>query len=66
MEVNNYMPDKMRVLSSGKEGVREPEFVTYYRDTDIGITEEEFEKLDELKKLDESAKPWKNYSNLCL
>ena len=49
MEVNNYMPDKMRVLSSGKEGVREPEFVTHYRDTDIGITEEEFEKLDELK-----------------
>ena len=55
MEVNNYMPDKMRVLSSGKEGVREPEFITYYRDTDIGITEEEFEKLDELK-LDGSAK----------
>lgn len=54
MEVNNYMPDKMRVLSSGKEGVREPEFVTYYRDTDIDITEEEFEKLDELK-LDGSA-----------
>ncbi|MCF6462921.1 BREX-1 system adenine-specific DNA-methyltransferase PglX [Clostridium sp. Cult1] len=54
MEVNNYMPDKMRILSSGKEGVREPEFVTYYRDTDIGITEEEFEKLDELK-LDGSA-----------
>lgn len=55
MEVNNYMPDRMRVLSSGKEGVREPEFITYYRDTDIGITEEEFEKLDELK-LDGSAK----------
>ncbi len=55
MEVNNYMPDKMRVLSSGKEGVREPEFVTYYRETDIGITEEEFEKLDKLK-LDGSTK----------
>ena len=49
MEVNNYMPDRMKVLSSGKEGVREPEFVTHYRNTDIGITEEEFEKLDELK-----------------
>ncbi len=49
MEVNNYMPDRMRVLSSGREGVREPEFITYYRDTDIGITEEEFKKLDELK-----------------
>ncbi len=55
MEVNNYMPDKIRVLSSGKEGVREPEFITYYRDTDIGITEEEFKKLDELK-LDGSSK----------
>ncbi|QQY78920.1 type II restriction/modification system DNA methylase subunit YeeA [Keratinibaculum paraultunense] len=54
MEVNNYMPDKMRVLSSGKEGVKEPEFITYYRDTNIGITEE-FEKLDELK-LDGSTK----------
>lgn len=54
MEVNNYMPDKMRILSSGKKGVREPEFVTYYRDTDIEITGEEFEKLDELK-LDGSA-----------
>jgi len=49
MEVNNYMPDRMRVLSSGREGVREPEFITYYRDTDIGIIEEEFKKLDELK-----------------
>ncbi len=49
MEVNNYMSDRMRVLSSGREGVREPEFITYYRDTDIGITEEEFEMLDELK-----------------
>ncbi|HHV39654.1 MAG TPA: restriction endonuclease, partial [Tepidimicrobium sp.] len=55
MEVNNYMPDRMRVLSSGRQGVREPEFITYYRDTDIGITEDEFKKLDELK-LDGSAK----------
>lgn len=55
MEVNNYMPDKLRILSSGKEGVKEPEFITHYRDTDIGITNEEFEKLDELK-LDGSSK----------
>lgn len=55
MEVNNYMPDRMRVLSSGREGVREPEFVTHYRDTDIGIREEEFKNLDRLK-LDGSAK----------
>lgn len=49
MEVNNYMPDRMRVLSSGREGVREPEFITYYRNTDIGISEEDFDMLDELK-----------------
>lgn len=49
MEVNNYMPDRMRILSSGREGVREPEFVTHYRDTDIGITEDEFKNLDKLK-----------------
>ena len=55
MEVNNYMPDRMRVLSSGREGVREPEFVTHYRDTDIGIREEEFKNLDRLK-LDGSNK----------
>ena len=54
MEVNNYMPDRMRILSSGRGGVREPEFVSNYRDTDIGITKEEFETLDELK-LDGSA-----------
>ncbi len=50
MEVNNYMPDKMRVLSSGEKGAGEPEFITRYRNTDIGITDEEFEKLDKLKK----------------
>ncbi|MGO1468599.1 MAG: BREX-1 system adenine-specific DNA-methyltransferase PglX [Tissierella sp.] len=55
MEVNNYMPDKLRILSSGREGVREPEFVSRYRDTDIGISEEEFERLDRLK-LDGSNK----------
>lgn len=55
MEVNRYMPDKMRILSSGIEGVKEPEFVTNYRSTNIGIKEEEFEELDELK-LDGSAK----------
>ncbi len=58
MEVNNYMPDKMRVLSSGRDGVREPEIISHYRDTDIGITEKEFERLDQLK-LDGSAKAMK-------
>ncbi|MGO3018692.1 MAG: BREX-1 system adenine-specific DNA-methyltransferase PglX [Anaerococcus sp.] len=55
MEVNDYMPDRLRILSSERDGVKEPEFVTNYRDTDIGISEEEFEYLDKLK-LDGSNK----------
>src|SRR5690554_2812918 len=45
MEVNNYLPDRMRVLSSGREGVREPEFVTYYYDTSLDFTDEELKDL---------------------
>lgn len=45
MEVNGYMPDRLRVLSSGKEGVDEPEFVTYYLDTSLDFTDEELDML---------------------
>ena len=45
MEINNYMPDKMRVLSSGREGVNEPELVTNYSDTTLGFTDREEEQL---------------------
>jgi type II restriction/modification system DNA methylase subunit YeeA len=54
MEVNNYLPNKMRVLSSGREGVNEPEFVTYYLDTGLDFTQEELEQL-EIWKTDGSA-----------
>jgi len=54
MEVNNYLPDKMRVLSSGREGVNEPEFVTYYQDTNLNFTNRELEKLS-IWKIDGSA-----------
>ena len=49
MEVNNYLPHKMRVLSSGREGVSEPEFVTYYQDTGLNFTDKEQEQLIDWK-----------------
>ena len=49
MEVNNYLPDRMRVLSSGRVGVNEPEFVTYYLDTSLKFKEEELEQLEKWK-----------------
>jgi hypothetical protein len=49
MEVNNYIPDKMRIISSGREGVNEPEFVTHYLDTSLNFTEKEKNQLAEWK-----------------
>lgn len=45
MEVNNYIPHRMRVLSSGRAGVNEPEFLTYFQDTDLDFTDEEVNQL---------------------
>ncbi len=55
MEVNNYLPDKMRVLSSGRPGVDEPEFLTHYDETSLEFTPDELEEILDLK-LDGSAK----------
>lgn len=49
MEVNNYMPDRMRVLSSGVEGINEPEFITHVLETSFEFTEEEKKRIIELK-----------------
>lgn len=49
MEVNNYMPDRMRVLSSGVEGINEPEFITHVFETNFDFSEEEKERIIELK-----------------
>ena len=46
MEVNNYLPDRLRILSSGREGVREPEIVTYYYDTSLSFTDKELKALE--------------------
>lgn len=49
MEVNNYMPDRMRVLSSGVEGINEPEFITHVFETNFQVSEEEKTHIIELK-----------------
>lgn len=49
MEVNNYMPDRMRVLSSGVEGINEPEFITHVFETSFEFSEEEKKRIIELK-----------------
>lgn len=49
MEVNNYMPDRMRVLSSGVEGINEPEFLTHVFETKFEFSKEEKNRIIELK-----------------
>ncbi len=63
MEINNYMPDKMRVLSSERQGVKEPEIVTNYEDADIGIKPAELAGLEQLK-LNGSAKAMEQLFNI--
>ncbi len=63
MEVNNYLPDKMRVLSSGREGVNEPEFVTHYEDTSLHFNDKEREQLASWK-IDGSATAMENMFQL--
>lgn len=60
MEVNDYLPTRVRVLSSEKEGKNEPDIVTQAPEVDLDFTEKEREyildckmnnKLDELFKM---------------
>ena len=56
MEVNDYLPSKIRVLSSEREGKLEPDFVTTPFDTNLDFTPYEKDLIYELKdsnKLDE-------------
>ncbi|MDN6162459.1 MAG: BREX-1 system adenine-specific DNA-methyltransferase PglX, partial [Atopostipes sp.] len=54
MEVNHYMPNRLRSLSSGIDGVNEPELVTNYTESGLSFTEEESEQLIDWR-LDASA-----------
>ena len=49
MEVNDYLPSRVRVLSSETRGKREPDLVTAPFDTDLEFTEAEQEKIMKLK-----------------
>lgn len=49
MEVNDYLPSRVRVLSSEKDGKNEPDLVTMAPDVDLPFTEEEKEKIYDLK-----------------
>lgn len=45
MEVNDYLPNRVRVLSSEKEGKMEPDLVTQAPDVDLDLTEQEKEEI---------------------
>lgn len=45
MEVNDYLPNRVRVLSSEKEGKMEPDLVTQAPDVDLDLTSQEKEEI---------------------
>lgn len=56
MEVNDYLPSRVRVLSSEKEGKNEPDVVTQAPEVDLDFTDKEKEYIIDCKmnsKLDE-------------
>lgn len=59
MEVNDYLPTRIRVLSSEKDEKTEPDIVTEAPNIDLNFTDEELEQIYQLKndnKLDELFK----------
>ncbi len=49
MEVNDYLPSRVRVLSSENSAKAEPDFITNPFDTDLDFTEDEINLIDNLK-----------------
>ena len=49
MEVNDYLPSRVRVLSSENPAKAEPDFVTNPFDTDLDFSEDEINLIDNLK-----------------
>lgn len=56
MEVNDYLPSRVRVLSSENPAKAEPDFVTNPFDTDLDFSEDEFNLVDNLKDNNKSDK----------
>lgn len=51
LEINNYLPNGIRALSSGRQGAEEPELVTRYLDAGLNLTDKEIGKLEEWKAI---------------
>ncbi len=62
MEVNNYLPTGVRVLSSEREGKQEPDLVTEAPKVDLNFTDKEVEEIYALK--DDSRKSGELFKKL--
>ena len=54
MEVNDYLPSRVRVLSSENPAKAEPDFVTKPFDTDLEFTDAELDLIDDFKDRNKS------------
>ena len=66
MEVNDYLPNRVRVLSSEKEGKMEPDIVTQAPDVDLDLTAPEKEEIINWKMSGTSEDTDKLYCKLFL
>ena len=66
MEVNDYLPNRVRVLSSEKEGKMEPDLVTKAPDVDLDLTAQEKEEIINWKLSGTSEDTDKLYCKLFL
>ena len=66
MEVNDYLPNRVRVLSSEKEGKMEPDLVTQAPDVDLDLTAQEKEEVINWKMSGTSEDTDKLYCKLFL
>ena len=66
MEVNDYLPNRVRVLSSEKEGKMEPDLVTQAPDVDLDLTEQEKEEIINWKMSGRSEDTDKMFGKLFL
>ncbi|WP_342982482.1 BREX-1 system adenine-specific DNA-methyltransferase PglX [Ruminococcus sp. 2227st1_E6_2227SCRN_220401] len=66
MEVNDYLPNRVRVLSSEKEGKMEPDLVTQAPDVDLDLTVQEKEEIINWKMSGTSENTDKMFGKLFL
>ena len=66
MEVNDYLPNRVRVLSSEKEGKMEPDLVTLAPDVDLDLTAQDKEEIINWKLSGTSEDTDKLYCKLFL